>query len=70
VTPGIVNNNGLQGAPIRGTLGSFLQNWQLRARGHEKIRLTARRWIAFAVHEKTRRTDRASTLFNTTGFLA
>jgi hypothetical protein len=28
------------------------------------------RWIAFAVHEKTRRTDRASTLFNTTGFLA
>jgi hypothetical protein len=44
-------------------IGSF-------GRGHEKIRLTARRWIAFAVHEKTRRTDRASTLFNTTGFLA
>jgi hypothetical protein len=25
-----------KGAPAGGTLGSFLQNWQLRARWHEK----------------------------------
>jgi hypothetical protein len=54
VAPAIVNNNDLQWEPVDGTLGSFLQNWQLRARCHEKIR----------------RQRRANTFFKSIRFMA